>query len=162
MENLFSPQDGECSAVLFANGPLSALLGRTQIQGQDSGRQMDHVGELGVQGAGTDPAAAVIEHYRCPPQFASFRVDGELSNDRGFFRFASAVGYGRTASIPRASDPGERLFQAKPVPDLSTHQVRLPFDPTEVIENLRCERYLVSKRSERLFRSLYYSLRPLL
>jgi len=89
----------------------------------------------------------VLTHYRCPLNFFDSTVDGELSSDPDFFQFGKEITcYGRSSNADVKVE-GSRLH--------------LPFDPAEVIDNLRLERYLGSQ-GERigLLRKLYYYVRP--
>src|SRR4051812_40294015 len=89
----------------------------------------------------------VIDHYRCPTNFFNSEVQGKLSADPIFFQFGPGIiCYGRSSSA-KISFADSRLH--------------LPFDPAEVIDNLRLERYL-GKQRERigLLRKLYYYIRP--
>jgi hypothetical protein len=107
------------------------------------------------------------DYFCCPGSFAEFGTDEALDGEtrEGFFRFGEdLVCYGRAAGqIPSAPDG--------PIPDLLA-MVRLddgscllPFDPTQVAESMRRERYVRTERqsfSKRVIRQLYYLLRPLL
>ena len=47
---------------------------------------------------------AVISHYRCPDHFADLKLNGQLSDDTGYFQFGQGtICYGQTASGFRAS-----------------------------------------------------------
>jgi hypothetical protein len=103
------------------------------------------------------------DQYRCPSSYLNFVLAGELSTDEGYFSFGPDITcYGRSSAGVRKSAAGPSLF------DLSRHvschgtQVGLPFDPTEVINNLRLERYLKSDGGAEpgLLRQLYYYARP--
>jgi hypothetical protein len=89
-----------------------------------------------------------------------------LSSGEGYFRFGpDAVSYGRSLSGGR-KDPDE--FES-PLHDvlldttIQDAKLRLPFDPTEVIDNLRLERYPHGGLSgyASLLKKIYYWLRPL-
>ena len=90
---------------------------------------------------------ALLQYYRCPENFADFEPTGKLSEGSGFSQFAEdALCLG--------------LFEGT--------SIQLPFDPSEVIENLRRERYLglrcagKENISQRTLRSAYYLARPAL
>jgi len=89
----------------------------------------------------------VLDHYRCPADLFAYKVDGELSLKADFFSFADEITcYGHWS---------------KSAPGCAGGQVHLPFDPVEVIDNLRLERYLGSARERIGFlRRLYYCVRP--
>jgi hypothetical protein len=105
---------------------------------------------------------AIIDYYRCPESLLDFKLKGSLSADEGFFRFGQSVCYGRSCSGHRSSQAKPGLYDV--LPDVSTQNGRamLPFNPSEVIDNLRLERYTGSGRACRGAKSAYYALRPLL
>lgn len=108
---------------------------------------------------------AFLDYYRCPDCFANFgTADGaSVGNRPSYFKFGPGlICYGRSCL-----DGGEKI--ADPLPDALDH-VRiegatcvLPFDPTDIADNLRYERYVNGvERSgwKILARELYYALRP--
>src|SRR5712692_582372 len=113
---------------------------------------------------------SVVEYFRCPESYAQFTLAGPLSDDSGYFRLGpDTICYGRTSagSPPKcASGELEDLWSDC---CLNGSGVSLPFDPTEVVENWRLERYssrLEGKRkaasSRSPLRAAYYSVRPFL
>jgi hypothetical protein len=112
---------------------------------------------------------ALLERYRCPETIAEFNLNGDLSHDPGFFRFGKgAVCYGQSVSGARTKDPSASLYDTYGDVRISASPVGLPFDPTEVIENLRLERYArdhnlngTQPLAKKALRFAYYSLRPL-
>ena len=106
---------------------------------------------------------AVLDHYRCPDGVLDFEVSQDLSGPAGFFRFSSkATCYGRS-STGVATSPEDRLTDALSGVSASNSGVQLPFDPDEVIENLRLERYSKTGWSayDQALKNIYYSVRPL-
>jgi len=112
-------------------------------------------------------STALTEHYRCPDNFADFVLTGELSEDTGYFRFGQdMICFGQTASGFRASRTHAVLYDV--FNDVTTQgsSVLVPFDPADVIDNLRLERYARGFRPSALnpwkqsLRSAYYFLRP--
>lgn len=112
----------------------------------------------------------LTDHFRCPRTLAAFTIAEGQSADSGFFQFGpGAVCFGQcSAAQPAASAAG-------PLPDLLPHAgidsatVQLPFDPVQVVGNLRHERYVgpaapgrAANRMSRLIRKLYYIARPLM
>jgi hypothetical protein len=110
-------------------------------------------------------ARVLFDHYRCPEAFLDLRVGDCLSENAGFFRFGpraicygrSSVGYLRSRVEPVLYDVTE---------DVTSHnyEVCLPFDLTEIVENLRQERYpgAQDSRISALAKEAYYLLRPML
>jgi len=103
---------------------------------------------------------AVNDHYRLPPELLNFRLSGDLCSHAEFFRFGRSVCYGRFAKTPGQQDTHS--------PDLTSsttfdgNSLILPFNPTEIIDNLRLERYASGRfgQFDRTLKSLYYWLRP--
>jgi hypothetical protein len=112
---------------------------------------------------------ALIDRYRCPESLVKFDLIGGLSNEAGYFRFGpDTICYGHSASGFLASRADSVLYDA--LKDVTTNgsNAVLPFDPTEVIGNLRLERYAnhynhaALSRWKRSLRNAYYFLRPLM
>lgn len=125
---------------------------------------------------------ALSEYYRCPEGFFDSRLAGPLSAEEGYFPFGGKTLYGRScrghgrvgselASTALAAHRGGgqskwpwRSYSS--IPNATTRDGRLvvEFDPSEVMQNLRLERYArnasAALRTETL-RQLYYLLRPL-
>ena len=112
---------------------------------------------------------ALIDRYRCPESFVNFDLIGGLSNEAGYFRFGQdTICYGRSASGFRASRADGVLYDVLKDVTANGSNAVLPFDPTEVIDNLRLERYAnrynhgALNRWKRSLRNAYYFLRPLM
>src|ERR1700758_2779421 len=83
---------------------------------------------------------ALREDFRFPDDFGTFSVPNDLSPEPGFFRFGSSTIYGRWSMKPQAGPknlPVDALDRIRS----NTATVELPFDPDEVIDNMRMERY---------------------
>jgi hypothetical protein len=109
---------------------------------------------------------ALIAYYRCPEEFVRMSLAAELSADEGYFRFGDNVCYGQTASGYRASSPTD-LYDTLPDASMNGERLCMPFDPSQVVDNLRFERYAAEEdgrgaRRETLWRQPYYALRPLI
>jgi len=109
---------------------------------------------------------AVNDRYRCPAKFLDIGVNRQLFADAGYFRFGpNATCYGRSSSGVGASRPDSSLLDA--IADVSMDDGRLsfPFNPTEIIENLRLERYAngtdMASSLDSFLRKLYYLVRPI-
>jgi hypothetical protein len=113
----------------------------------------------------------LIDYYRCEEQLADFYRTGELSGAPGFFRLGESVCYGQCNGGPSArtvQDPLCDYADHLQVP-ASNATIVLPFDPGQIITNLRTERYTAGRypsRSMALFQYVlhrsYYLVRPLL
>jgi hypothetical protein len=111
---------------------------------------------------------ALINYFQCPEVYADFALRGELCPGEGYFRFGpDLICYGQSSLGYYGETP------AKATCDLAYH-VRtegttcyIPFDPSAVVDNLRCERYLRNSpqngwENEQIswIRKTYYFLRP--
>jgi hypothetical protein len=112
---------------------------------------------------------ALIDYYRCPESYTCLSLNGKLSDDIGFFRFGrDAICYGQSASGFRGSRADDILYDVLRDATTERSNVYLPFDPTEVIDNLRLEHYAkpyrhnALSRWEQSLRNAYYFLRPLM
>jgi hypothetical protein len=104
------------------------------------------------------------EDFRCADDFGFFSVAELPSAQCGFFGLGTdAVCYGR-CSGPVAADPAGARFNALDHVRLNGRAVELPFDPGEVIGNLRMERYATNSTGteKNLLYHFYYALRPYL
>jgi len=110
---------------------------------------------------------AVNERYRCPENFFGFVLNEQLSSESGYFRFGpNAICYGRSCSGALGFGPESALYDAIGDVAVDDGKLGLPFDPTEIVDNLRLERYTSTRQMESGFehflRRLYYRFRPVL
>src|ERR1044072_6558471 len=106
---------------------------------------------------------AFIRHFRCPASLVKLELlTDQVETKEGYFKFGpDIICYGQS---PLASDrPESQLSDALASSQADGYTSRLPFNPTEVAENLRLERYENSVESSRwkdAVRATYYTLRP--
>ena len=105
---------------------------------------------------------ALSERYRCPRSFFNFDFRGPLSSEETSFRFGPDTAcFGCTRSgAPSTGYDALRDVQVR------EGRVSLPFNPSEIIDNLRLERYARHATQGAEFfdstlRRLYYLVRPL-
>jgi hypothetical protein len=116
---------------------------------------------------GADAAQVLGERFRCPDDVAAWTVKADLSNDSGYFEVGPGIiCYGQCSAHPAKSATGS-LPDALMGVSVNGPSVQLAFDPAQVIDNLRCERYCAAKTfkgltSSRIVRGLYYAVRPIL
>lgn len=111
-----------------------------------------------------------LEYYRCPDNLVRLHIDGRPFPESGYFQVGGGLKvYGKTAGIPVAKNPSNELADALQSVCTANGEVRLPFDPDEVANCLRYERYTPSGDSGNarlgarpFIRDLYYLLRPLM
>src|SRR5437867_3580683 len=90
---------------------------------------------------------ALLDHYRCPESFATLAPMAQLSEGRGYFRCGpNSICFGRSSSGHRSERVTDVLYDA--LSDVVTDgtAVRLPFNPSEIVANLRYERYVSCSR----------------
>ena len=107
---------------------------------------------------------AVQDRYRCPEGLLDFRPGGKLSSDAGYFQFgAGTTCYGRSSNGAVQAKPGAALCDVLASAAIDDAKVLLPFDPDEVIDNLRLERYQPRRWGawEHALKKIYYGIRPL-
>jgi hypothetical protein len=112
-------------------------------------------------------AQALLDRYRCLEEFLKFDLTGPLSETAGFFLFGPDTPcYGQSAVGHRKPDFQEGLYDILSDVSASRTTLQLPFDPTEIVENLQWERYANHERHfgamRRSARTAYYFLRPFL
>ena len=108
-------------------------------------------------------AQAVRNRYRCPVEFLNFRLGEELSQDSGYFQFGPGTTcYGRSFKGSHQAQPSSPLCDTLPSVLFDGTRLVLPFNPNEVIDNLRLERYPSVQLGgyESALKSIYYWLRP--
>ena len=106
-----------------------------------------------------------VDYYRCPEQFADFTACRlpEREASTGYFRIGSEpISYGSTGASK--TTPPQALEDLGPFLAVDRGTGLLPFDLTEVIDNLRLERYSTRENDQgfvkRAIRSAYYFVRP--
>ena len=110
-----------------------------------------------------------MDYFPLPPQFAGVGVADQLSDEEGYFSFEGATCYGRRGGGPSSSHLNANLPDASSAVDHRGGRVYLPFNLTEVLANLRQERYVQQSDgyferivSSKIVRGAYYFLRPVL
>lgn len=110
----------------------------------------------------------LVDYFRCPEHLAALESADPLPAAPGYFRFGDAVCYGRQAVGESSSRPDGNLVDVSRGGSPANGRALLPFDLSEVLDNLRYERYPEARRaSERLStpsvpHAVYYFLRPAL
>jgi len=110
---------------------------------------------------------ALLDYFKCPEGFVDFALRGDLCPGEGYFRFGpDLICFGQSSLGYYADVP------AKATCDLAYHirmegsTCYIPFNPSRVIDNLRCERYVRGPQSNgwdartKLVWELYYHMRP--
>ena len=83
---------------------------------------------------------ALIDHYRCPDEFANLELKGHLPRKSGYFRFGQdTICYGKSTSGFCATRGDAVLYDVLNDVTIDGSHVLLPFDPVDVVDNLRLE-----------------------
>ena len=108
----------------------------------------------------------VSDYFRCPEQLLRFSLRRSLRLRDGYFRFGTdVICYGSYAGRRPATHPFGKLPDALEDVEITDGFAQLPFDPSQVADNLRREVYVRDWRdgaSASKLAQLYYALRPLL
>jgi hypothetical protein len=110
----------------------------------------------------------LVEYFRCPEHLAVLGTADPLPADEGYFRFGDATCYGRQGVGTPSPSPDVSLADVSGGVVSAGGKLLLPFDLSEVLKNLRQERYPEAQRatdrlsSVSLAHEVYYFFRPLL
>jgi len=137
------------------------MLAEASIVSSSAGSRRDSEGIPAITGA-------LFDYFRCPDSVVHVELSGELSDDTGFFDFGDDITcYGR----PVGCRPAQIVEERRPTVDragVDGDRLLWPFDLSEVVDNLRRERYVAPIHGSfgRMFadlsRRVYYQLRPIL
>src|SRR6202008_90559 len=90
-----------------------------------------------------------FEFFRCPENGIRFDVTAGLSAAPGYFGFGGDLTcYGKTSAVQVARDCSSNLRDALPAVCMTDDEIKLPFDPDQVVDNLRYERYTCGGKDE--------------
>ena len=152
-------------------------MGRKQPTSDSGKRKASRPGvpldgsSAGVGGNGTNRTNhQLVEHFQCPEALGHFKLAGKLGPNRGYFRFGSEIlCYGQASAGKVVRSPKSPLDDMAGRISLNGSVPSLPFDPSQVVENLRREQYELSliPGRERLLsqewvRKTYYFIRDVL
>lgn len=116
------------------------------------------------------PNSAFLDHYRCPEDFGTFDLAGKVSEDSGYFRFGpDAICFGQCSEGFRAECATDELHDTSVAVAVDGSSLQLPFNPSDIVANLRYERYAPRANGDprtlsvrKAVRKAYYWVRPLL
>ena len=124
---------------------------------------------MSTRQVGTDsPNRVLADYYRCPASPVQVVTTGHSEGQAGYFRLGpDVICYGRLSCGAAAPTPLGELDDALAYAEVKSHEIQLPFDVEEVIENLRRERYTAHFHEEgqvldEILRKTYYFIRPFL
>lgn len=103
----------------------------------------------------------LLEHFRCPEGLLEFVAKSESPSPARFFRFGAISRcygqiWGQLSSSQQASG-----YDALDDTVARDGYLALPFDPDEVINNFRFERYAPEVSGHEILKTVYYLVRPL-
>ena len=118
---------------------------------------------------GENGGRVFLDYYRCASDADGLTVHPGLSNASGYFRFGDAVAFGRCAGASPARYATDSLVDVSDAVKVERRTSQLPFDFSEVVTNLREERYrqngytfLERTTATDTAQRLYYLVRPLM
>ena len=104
------------------------------------------------------------QYYRCPGRLSRFAFKEPLSAKKGYFLFGeTATCYGKCYGKQPTELPEGLRHNLWSDVEINDGRTYLPFDPSEVIDNLRLEMYVSNWRLKKPFSGLaelYYFIRP--
>jgi hypothetical protein len=111
----------------------------------------------------------VVDHFRCPEDTLDLTVASDRSEESGYFRFGDLICFGQCSSVVPTRSLSGAIHDTFRALKTDGSSIELPFDPTQVISNLRLERYTRLGRNgvngfatKEAIRRLYYLARPML
>lgn len=115
------------------------------------------------------PAQVIVDHYRCPEDFVRLDVQGDLSEQAGYFKFGSeSICFARASVFTPSHAAGEPLYDALAYARAGRSGISLPFDVGETVAALRFERYMRNGHApgalgllQKSIRASYYAIRPI-
>jgi hypothetical protein len=108
-----------------------------------------------------DGALRLIEYYRCGNELPSLS-SANLKRPSGYFRFDDVICYGQSLAGVSPT-PNGRLTDVSKHIVVNDSGAILPFDVSQIVDNLRFESYVRSNRrllEKTWIKNLYYWLRP--
>jgi hypothetical protein len=112
---------------------------------------------------------ALLDYFRCPEDFAEIEINGRLSSDSGYFQFGPDICYGQYSGGQPSKHLTRGLCDASQDVKIEGTRLYLPFDLTQIVDNLRRERYQLNSwhslekiTGGKTSRAVYYLLRPIL
>jgi hypothetical protein len=122
--------------------------------------------EVPLSGLGQETMDCLSQFYRCPEGSIRFAPRVSSSAETGYFRFGDeTICHGFLQGGRAAKSPKGVLYDALRDVEVKDGTLHLPFEPSQVIENLRCERYTSDWRHDEPMSALaraYYFIRPIL
>ena len=108
----------------------------------------------------------LARYFRCPDQYLKFALRGPVSSDCGYFQFGeTATCFGSYHGQRPAQHPAAILHDALNDTFQENGTTYLPFIPSQVADNLRCEKYIADWRLAEpmsIVSRMYYLIRPIL
>jgi hypothetical protein len=112
----------------------------------------------------------LLERFRCPEFNVVLTSAPNVSGGYGHYPFSSdTICYGPCSSGAPVAVVTDKLHVASEKESIDGSAVELPFDPAQIVDNLRFERYAANSAqvhksllTKRVVRNFYYLIRPLM
>lgn len=108
------------------------------------------------------------DYYRCPEVTANVFLAGDVSDGQGYFRLGNQhTCFGRPRGARPAASPDVQMENVDIHVSDNGDEIVIPFDPLEVVSNLRMERYTTPLRNGEakqrpVSHRVYYLMRPMM
>ena len=106
----------------------------------------------------------LIQYFRCPQRYIRLAPKDAPLSTTGYFQFGEdATCYGSYYGGHTAKVPDGRLHDGVSDVEIRNGTIYLPFDPSQLVDNLLCERYLDEWENGNFSSALakvYYHIRP--
>src|SRR6478672_11053217 len=108
----------------------------------------------------------LVRHFLCPETDIKFSLKGKLSDEKTFFRFSNDIlCYGRLCADQTPPSLNGKLIDVSDQVRSENGITYLPFDASEIVDNLRLERYTANSIDHQttlgtIARQVYYLFRP--
>jgi hypothetical protein len=113
--------------------------------------------------------SALLDYYRCPEWVANLTAAERLSPESGYFRFGpEIICFGNCSGRKPAKLAEDASWDGQIGAIDQSGALQLPFDPSQIIANLRYERYVPGNGAgatgggRGLLKNIYYLVRPIL
>ena len=108
----------------------------------------------------------LVQRFLCPETDIKFSLKGKLSDEKTFFRFSNDIlCYGRVCTDQNPPGLNGKLIDVSDEVGSENGIIYLPFDASEIVDNLRLERYTANSIDHQttlgtIARQIYYLFRP--
>src|SRR5208283_141183 len=120
--------------VTTSVSPAEGIYSNKSPQQTEGTKVVDREVPVNMQ---TQASRLLTDHFRCPDEFADLTVSENQSATPGYFRFGDdVICYGQCSIGTPAGTVTEPLHDALQDVRITGSSVQLPFDPSQIVNNL--------------------------